>query len=119
MTVDRSARPCVSRGMRPNLSLEHLALTLAVLGTACAKSSAPDAVHADQPSASAAATTAAPSAEPTPPTATATAAASALEAAPKGSAPRIGHGRAPGGSAGTTGQASCGAGTCSADMKKK
>jgi len=106
--------------MRPNLSLEHLALTLAVLGTACAKSSAPDAVRADQPSASAAATTtAAPSAEPTPPPPTATAAASALEAAPKGSAPRIGHGRAPGGSAGTTGQASCGAGTCSADMKKK
>lgn len=118
--TDRSRASSVSRGMGPNLSLEHLAFTLAMLGTGCSKASAPaETVHADQPSATVA-TSASASPQETPvatATATVTATASAVEAdtKPKSAAPAR-----PGGHAhGTGGQASCGAGTCSADIKKK
>ena len=119
----------------PNLSAENIARTLAILGTtaalaACTKSE-PAGVKADQaPTANASASAAA---EPPPPPqvvappgagpqgndegrapeATATAAASA--APPVG-----GHAiELKKRKASPTGQASCGAGTCSADMKKK
>ena len=111
--------------MRPNLTIERLAVTLAALGTsavvvaACthaepaATSASPDK---PMPSASAAPPPPAPDeskkseAEKEPTIATATATASAQPAPVKHRAP---------GDKGGTGQASCGAGTCTADPKKK
>jgi hypothetical protein len=108
--------------MRPNLSLERLAAIVAALGTSavlasCAKGDSA-AVRADQtpraqsatPTVSAAPGGSAPSAElapsPVAPTVTAAAASSGLLREEK-------KGKA------MTGQASCGAGTCTADPKKK
>jgi hypothetical protein len=112
--------------MRPNLSIEHLAVTLAALGTvtACTRAE-PAATRPDTPMSSAAAT-------PPPPqpvheeekettkdehkksegmaTATATASARPIAEPRRKVAPD---------SKGGTGQASCGAGTCTADPKKK
>lgn len=116
--------------MRPNLSIERLAVTLAALGTtavvtACSRAE-PAAVRPEQtPAASASPpppqpvvvdeTKKAEAAEKEPmvtPGAIATAAPSAhpASAVPKRRAP---------GDKGGTGQASCGAGTCTADPKKK
>jgi hypothetical protein len=112
--------------MPPNLSLEHLALTLAALTAACTR--AEPSLRTDQtpmtaPSSFAAAPPPPPAEaepdkkiegekEPAPKTvATATATASARPmASPK---------RRMGGDKGQPGQASCGAGTCTADPKKK
>ena len=121
--------------MRPNLSLPALATTLAALGTsailvACGgdtpASNTPSGGSSAAPSASSApadtgapSASAAPAAEATPPAAT-TAAPAATPAptttattasAPKKSPPKAAHH--------ATGQASCGAGTCSSDAKKK
>jgi len=110
--------------MRPNLSIERLAVTLAALGTtavitACSRSE-PAAVRPEQTPTTSASP---PPPQPAPdeakknegekelgPTATATATASAT--------PRR-HMAPGGGDKGGTGQASCGAGTCTADPKKK
>jgi hypothetical protein len=113
--------------MRANLSLEHLATIVAVLGTSavlasCARADSP-AVRSDQ-APEAVVPNATASAAPPPPVVTAQAdeqaqtpgvIATATAAAPSASAHRM-H-AAP--RATTTGQASCGAGTCTADPKKK
>jgi hypothetical protein len=112
--------------MRPDLSIERLAITLAALGTtaviaACTRAE-PAAIRSEStptPTVSAAPPPPQPDEskksegekEPSP---MATAPTSASAVAP--SAPR----RAPGGSDKKGGgQASCGAGTCTADLKKK
>jgi hypothetical protein len=113
--------------MRPNLSLENIATVIAALGTsavlaACTKTAEPASVHADQPATQASAASPPP---PPPPTSMATTmgdqdttlkknaggspSASAVTPTPM----------QPGKPKGTTGQASCGAGTCTADPKKK
>jgi hypothetical protein len=111
--------------MRPNLSIERLAITLAALA-ACSRSE-PAAVRPEQTPPTASASAAAPPPpQPTPdegkknegekepaPTTIGTAAASARPI----TEPR--RHVAPGGSSKGTGQASCGAGTCTADPKKK
>ncbi len=103
---------------RPNLSLEHLALTLAALGTsavitACAKSEPAGAVRSDQAPATASA--AAPVAPEQTPQAIATTTATAAPSAAASAAPPAPAKRAKD----RSGQASCGAGTCTAEMKKK
>jgi len=125
----------------PNLSLENIARTIATLGTsavlaACTKSAEPAAVKADQtPVTTASATAAAPPAPPPPAQPAADERAREPGAAPEGQAAGGGAGAAPttsgapaapahkastmGRHQGATGQASCGAGTCSSDMKKK
>jgi hypothetical protein len=110
-----------------NLSLTHIATVLAALGSpaviaACTKADAP-AVRSDQPASSAAAAT------PPPPSPTASApgaaadegraASSSSAQAPDGVKLERKKGMAGGGGGGSTGQASCGAGTCTADPKKK
>ncbi len=110
--------------MRPNLSLENIAAALAVLGTAAvltactkAEKSAPASaapatnIKSDTPvsQGAATATAAAPiEGKPEAPLASASAAPAASDKALK---------RRPG--SGTGGQASCGNGNCSAEMKKK
>ena len=105
--------------MRPNLSIERLAVTLAALGTtavvACTKAES----AAVRPEQTPAASASPPPPQPVPeetktegekepaPTTIATATASAR---PVAQPPRHKAG---------TGQASCGAGTCTADPKKK
>jgi len=94
--------------MRPNLSLEHLAAIVAVLGTSavlasCAKADSA-AVRADQTPQSQSAT-ATVSAGPGGSATAAAASSGLLKDEKKGKA--------------MTGQASCGAGTCTADPKKK
>jgi hypothetical protein len=112
--------------MRPNLSIERLAVTLAALGTtavvaACSRAEPPSVRPEQTPAASVAPPP--PQAMPDEtkksegenepaPTTVATATASARPIAQ----PRRHVG--PGGDKGT-GQASCGAGTCTADPKKK
>jgi hypothetical protein len=121
--------------MGPDLSRERIALILAALGTsavitACAKGAEPAAVRSDQAPTASAQSAVAP---PPPPEATPTGApgqqaeekgkaADLGNAAPSASAPNPTQhslGRRPAGGTGQTGQASCGAGTCTADMKKK
>ena len=101
---------------RPNLSLENIALTLAALSLgACTKASEPAAVGSDrQPAASA-------SAAPPPPGAIgATNSPQQATASPSASATEVPHEalKREKKKAGS-GSASCGAGTCSADMKTK
>src|SRR5690349_1933236 len=110
---------------RPNLSLEKIAFTLAALSVAACtpKSSPAEAVKSDQaPTASAA--PAAPPPDPGAaaneekkqggplPSATASAAEVPHPALQRNKHEATGHG-------GSSGSASCGAGTCTADMKKK
>lgn len=128
--ASKSVSDTFAMTMRPNLSIERLAVTLAALGTTAvitACSSEPAAVRPEQtPAASASPPPPPPQAmpneakktegerEPTPTTvatATATATASAT--------PRRHMAPGGGGDKGSTGQASCGAGTCTADPKKK
>ena len=109
---------------RPNLSFDEIALVLAALSLgACTKASEPAGVKADQaPTASA---SAAPPSNAPAVTATAAATvapegqgAATVGAAPTASATETPH-QPPKREKKPTGQASCGAGTCSADMKKK
>jgi hypothetical protein len=116
----------------PNLSLENIATAIAALGTsavlaACTKAAEPSSsVRADEPAQASAAS------PPPPPVATASPTAvteqdqqkkeGAASAAPMTQPPQPSQlRRGPGGAkpTGTTGQASCGAGTCTADPKKK
>ena len=110
----------------PNLSLQNIAATLAALGTsavvvACTKAPEPASMRADQ-----APTASATSASPPPPPpiaapeqergkdnlkATGSAAPPLQQPKPMRPAPTSGGG--------STGQASCGAGTCTGDPKKK
>ncbi|HEX4517358.1 MAG TPA: hypothetical protein VH054_27620 [Polyangiaceae bacterium] len=107
----------------PNLSFERLAIVLALTG--CNKATpAADGMNSvrSDPSASAAAQTAV----ATPPPPAVAASAVATTAAPASPAPHAGASaielrkkmdmRGPGGS---TGQASCGAGSCTSEIKKK
>jgi len=117
--------------MRPNLSLHHLAAVVAALGTsavlaACTKADSA-AVRSDQPqkpTPSANAAVAAPG-EKKPdlePTETATATATAAVVGGAASGRTVSPSRAPQQPApnkGANGQASCGAGTCTSDPKKK
>jgi len=121
--------------MRPNLSLDNIATVIAALGTsavlaACTKAAEPGSVRSDQPAASAVNA----NAPPPPPAATAATpegvaadeelkkkagpggGGGSASATPLMQQPRSGGGMPHGSS---TGQASCGAGTCTADPKKK
>jgi hypothetical protein len=107
----------------PNLSFERLAIVLALTG--CSKATpAADGMNSvrSDPSASAAAQTAV---APPPPAVTASAVATTATT-PASPAPRAGasafelHKKMNmGGPGGSTGQASCGAGSCTSDIKKK
>ena len=99
-----------------SLTLTHIATVLAALSSGCTKAEPAAAVHADQPMATASAMP--PPPPPAPSAAPMEEAKGEAEPAPSASAvtpqtPSHQRLRAP------TGQASCGAGTCSADMKKK
>ena len=118
---------------RPNLSLERLALTLAALGTsavvtACTRAEPAGGARADQAPTSSASSPPPPQPtqvmpdeaqksegerEPVP----AQIATTTATPPPTASAHRMAPGKKP--DKGGTGQASCGAGTCTADPKKK
>ena len=117
--MDRIAASCVRWGMSPNLSFERLAIVLALTGCSKATPAADQTstVRSD-PSASVA-QPAVQGATPPPPAITATTTAAAPGApAPHGAASAI-ELRKKDMTSPTTGQASCGAGSCTSDIKKK
>ncbi len=113
--------------MSPNLSFEHLAIVLALAGTGCSKATPAaesSTVRSDPASASAAAATATPTPDkdkqsqgmPAPPPVVG---ASAAPGGPRGGASANELRRKSGDMGNPTGQASCGAGSCTSEIKKK
>jgi len=114
--------------MSPNLSFEHLAIVLALAGTGCSKATPAaesSTVRSDPGTATATATASAVAPTPerekqsgmaSPPPVVGTA---ATPGGPRGSASANELRRKAGGDGNPTGQASCGAGSCTSEIKKK
>jgi len=125
--MDRIAASCVRWGMSPNLSFERLAIVLALTGCSKATPAADGANSTVRSDPSAAVQAEKQGEAPPPPTATAmattvaTAASASASPAPGGpaGAMELRKHKNIGGGGGTTGQASCGAGSCTSEIKKK